>query len=159
MIFKKLGTRSGSILTDIGRIVCGTKDEFWSAVVPGADVADVGFPCNEDFGTTKVTQLENTGLWVQEQVLGFNVTMANADRMNVRERAEKLIHVKLDLKNRHWLFKLNIVSARAIDSLRDKLEDEVQVHFILLLVRNQSESLRIKYKEKITHLFTIRIKE
>ena len=80
-------------LTDVGRIVCGTKDELGGTVIPGANVADIWLSGNEDFSTTKVAKFEDTGLRVQKQVLRLDVAMANADRMNVCERAKKLIHV------------------------------------------------------------------
>lgn len=124
---------------NVGRVVCGAKDELWSTVVPRADVADVWFAGDQNLGATKVAKFENTSLRVQEQILRLDVTMADADRVNVRERAEKLIHVKLDLEDWHWLFELDIMSAGAIYGLGDKLEDEIEVYFVFL--------------------FTIRIKE
>ena len=38
------------------------------------------------FCTTKVTELENSAVRVQQKVLRFDVTMTNSMRVNVRER-------------------------------------------------------------------------
>lgn len=35
---------------DGGGVLCGSEDEFWSAVVAGANVGDVGLACNQPLG-------------------------------------------------------------------------------------------------------------
>ena len=37
-----------AILTNVGRVVGGSEDEFRCAVVPRANIADVGFSCDKD---------------------------------------------------------------------------------------------------------------
>ena len=51
-------------LTDIGGVVCHSKDQLWGSVIPGTDVADVGLSRNQDLGRTKVTQFEDASGWV-----------------------------------------------------------------------------------------------
>lgn len=73
------------MLTNIGRVVRGSKDELGCAVVPRADVADVGLASNEDLGRPKVAELENAGGGVKEEILGLDVPVANADGVDVHE--------------------------------------------------------------------------
>lgn len=47
------------------------------------------------FGAAKVTQFQHSRLGIQQQVLRFNVAMTNAQRVDVRQTAEKLVHVQL----------------------------------------------------------------
>jgi hypothetical protein len=124
---------SGRPLTNAGRIIRCAKNEFRSTIVPRADVANIGFASHEDLCTTEIAKFENTSLRVQEKILGLNVAVTNADRMNIGERAEELIHIKLDLKNGHGLFKLYVVSTGAIDRLRDEFKNEIEVDFVFLL--------------------------
>jgi hypothetical protein len=58
--------------------------------------------------------------------------MADALRVDVGERAEQLVDVELDLEDGHDRLHLVEVARGAVDSLGHKLEDEVEVHFILL---------------------------
>lgn len=118
--------------TDVSGIVRGTEDQLGCTVVPGADIANIGFTCDEDLGRTKITELENTRGGVEEQVLGFYITVANADRVDVCERAQELVHIELDLQHRHRLFKLDIMTRCAINSFWDVFKDEVQVDLIFL---------------------------
>lgn len=121
-----------SPLTNAGRIIRCAKNEFRSTIVPRADVANVGLAGHEDLCTTEIAKFEDTSLRVQEKILRFNVAVANADRVNIGERAEELIHIKLDLKNGHGLFKLYVVSTGAIDRLRDEFKNEIEVDFVFL---------------------------
>lgn len=74
-----------------------------------------------------------------------------------------MVHVKLDLKNWHWLFKLDIVSAGTIDSLRDVFKDEVEIHLVFLIQNCQSIGFAGKLNDRgqgeRAYLFTVGIKE
>ena len=120
--------------TDVGRVVGCPEDELGSAVVARADVADVGLARDEDLGGAKVAELEDAGGGVEEEVLGLDVAVADADGMDVHEGTEELVHIQLDLEHRHGLLELGIVPASAIDGLRDVFEHKVEVHFIFLSV-------------------------
>jgi hypothetical protein len=53
-----------------GRVVGGrTENKLGSTIVATANVGNVGLALDEDFGAAKVTQLEDAGLRVQQQVL------------------------------------------------------------------------------------------
>jgi hypothetical protein len=80
----------GIPLTNIGGVVGGTKDQLWSSVVSRADVADIWLASNENLGGSEITQHEDTGGGIEEEVLGFNVSVADSDRMDVGQRSEKL---------------------------------------------------------------------
>lgn len=68
---------------DVGGVVGCSEDELRSSVVSRADVADVGLSCNQDLGGTKVAELENASRRVEKQVLGLDVTVTDADRVDV----------------------------------------------------------------------------
>jgi hypothetical protein len=69
--------------TNTRSIVGRTKDELRRSVIPGADVADVGFAGDEDLCAAKVAELEDTGGRVEEEILGLDVAVADANRMDV----------------------------------------------------------------------------
>jgi hypothetical protein len=74
-----------------------------------------------------------------------------------------LVHVKLDLKNWHWLFKLDIMSAGTIDSLGDVFKDEVEIHLVFLIQKPSNNRVRgglgdRELRER-AYLFTVGIKE
>lgn len=119
-------------LTDVGRVVGGSEDELGCTVVPRADIADVGLAGDEDLGRAKVTELEDARGRVQQQVLWLDIAMADAEGMNVGQRAKELVHVQLDLERRHGLLQFGVMTARTVDGLGDIFEDEVEVQFVFL---------------------------
>lgn len=58
--------------------------------------------------------------------------MADALGMDVREGSEELIDEKLDLEDRHDSLHFVEVAGGAVNSLRDKFENEVEVNLIFL---------------------------
>lgn len=69
--------------TNACSIVGRTKDELRRSVIPGANVADVGFAGDEDLCAAKVAELKDTGRGVEEEILGLDVAVADANRMDV----------------------------------------------------------------------------
>ena len=118
--------------TDVRRVVRRTKDELGRTVVAGADVADVGLACDEDLGRAEVAEFEDAGGRVKEEVLRLDVSVTDADRVDVHQRTQKLIHVELDLQHRHRLLELRVVATCAIDGLGDVFEHKIEIHFVFL---------------------------
>jgi hypothetical protein len=58
--------------------------------------------------------------------------VADALRVDVRERSEELVDVQLDFKNRHDGLHLVEVAGRTVDGFRNKFEHKVEVDFVLL---------------------------
>ena len=52
-------------------------------VISGADVRDIGLPAHKMFGAAKVTELENPAVWVEEQVLRFDIAVADSVRVDI----------------------------------------------------------------------------
>jgi len=119
-------------LTNLGRVVGGAKDEFRGTVVPGTDVRDVRLVLHEDLGAAEITELQDTGGRVKEQVLRLDVPVANALGVDVRQRAEELVDIKLNFENGHNSFHLVKISGSSVDSLGDIFENEVEVDFVFL---------------------------
>ena len=72
-------------LTDLGGIVSSTEDEFWRTVVSRADVGDVWLILHQNLCRAKVTQLQNTGVRVQKQVLRLDISVTDTLRVDVGE--------------------------------------------------------------------------
>lgn len=81
---------------DLGSVVDGAEYEFWGAVVARADVRDVGFAPYQDLGAAEVAQLEDACSRVAQQVAGLDISVADAERVDVAEGAEKLVGEQLD---------------------------------------------------------------
>ena len=132
-------------LTNVGRVVGCAKDELGRAVVAGANVADVGLACDEDLGRAEVTELEDAGGRVEEEVLRLDVAMADADGVNVHERTEELVHIQLDLEHGHGLLELGIVPAGTVHGLWDVFEHKVEVHLIFLWPLGNQSAVRLRH--------------
>ena len=122
--------------TDVGRVVRCPKDELWRAVVAGTDVADVGLASNKDLRGAKIAELEDARSRVEKEVLRLDIAVANADGVDVHERAEELVHVELDLQHRHGLLELGVVPAGAVHGLWDIFEHKIEVHFVFLRIES-----------------------
>jgi len=83
-VSKQCSPHSRTLLTNLGGVVGGTKDELRSAIVAGADIRDIGLVCDQDFGATKVTELKNTCVWVKQKVLRLDITMTDSLGVDVR---------------------------------------------------------------------------
>ena len=75
-------------LTNLGGIVRSTKNELGSAIVSRANVGDVRLILHENFCTTKITQLQDAGGGVQQQVLRLDISVADALRVDICKRSE-----------------------------------------------------------------------
>lgn len=82
--------------TNLGGVVCCSKNQLRRTVVPGANVRHVWLVFYQDLGTSEIAQLEDTRRRVEQQVLRLDVSVADALRVDVGERAEELVNVELD---------------------------------------------------------------
>jgi hypothetical protein len=55
---------------------------------------------NENNQPSKIAKLQHATLWIKEQILRFNVSVAYAQRMNVGKCPAKLIHVQLHVQRK-----------------------------------------------------------
>ena len=145
---------------DAARVVCGAKYQLGGPIVAGANVRHVRLALDQNLGAAKVAELEQVGLGVDEQVLRLDVTMAHAERMNVRERAAELVRVQLrtqghvalrrangrhlgprgsglgapylHVQQREGLLGFRVVPRHAVHGLRDEVHHEVQVGLVRL---------------------------
>lgn len=90
-----------AVLTDLCCVVSRAEDELRRPVVPRADVRDVGLILHQNLGAAEVAQLEYASGRVKKQVLRLDVAVANALRVNVGQRSEKLVDVQLNLEDGH----------------------------------------------------------
>lgn len=128
---------------NVGGVVCRTKDEFGCAVVSRANVRDVWLVLHQDLGRAKVAELEDSGVGVEKEVLGLDVAVTDADRVDVCQGSQELVHVQLDLE--HWdnLLELGVVPKGAVDGFGDKLEHKVEVDLVLLVAVRVEECLEV----------------
>lgn len=127
-----------SPLTNLGCIVGSTKDQFRCAVVSGANVRHVWFVFHQNLGTAEITELQDAGARVEEKVLGLDVAMADALRVNVCKSPEKLVDVQLHLKDGHSSLHFVEETGGAVHGFWHELLDQVEVNLILLLGCKQS---------------------
>ena len=121
--------------TDLGGVVCRSKDQLGRAVVPGADVRHIRLILYQDLCASEIAQLQHTSRRVQKEVLGLDVSMADALGVDVGEGAEELVDVQLDFEDGHDRLHLVEVARRPVDSLGNKLQHEIQVDLVLLWLK------------------------
>jgi hypothetical protein len=61
----------------------------------------------------------------------------NLDPTEQEEEGKRVNEAYLDLDHRHRLLELSVMSRRSVDSLRDVLEDQIEVDLVLLLQTEQ----------------------
>lgn len=140
--------------TDVCGVVGCAEDEFRSAIIPGTDIRDVGFTRNENLGRTEVAKLENASSGIEEEVLRFDISVTNANGVDVGEWAKKLIHVKFDLKHGHWLLEFCIMATSAIDCFWNIFENEIEIDFVFL-EHPLEQSERTTERDMNAHLVAI----
>ena len=59
--------------------------------------------------------------------------MTDAQSVDVGERPEHLVRIKLDQELRHSLLHFDVVSHDSVDCLWDIVHDDIEVDFVLLL--------------------------
>ena len=64
-------------LTNLGGVVRRTKDQLWRTIVPRANIRHVRLILNQDFGTPKITELENTSAWIEQEILRLDIAVAD----------------------------------------------------------------------------------
>lgn len=119
-------------LTNLGCVVGGAKNELRSAVVPGADVRHIGLLLHEDLGAAEIAQLQDAAVGVEQEVLGLDISVADALGVDIRQRPEELVSVELHLEDGHSRLQLVKESRSSVDRLGDKFLDEVEVDFVFL---------------------------
>lgn len=75
-------------LTNFGSIVGSAKNELWRSVVPGANIRHIRFVLDQNFGAAEIAQLQHTSRRVQQEILGLDIPVADALRVDISKRAE-----------------------------------------------------------------------
>lgn len=75
-------------LTDLGRVIGSTEDQFRCTVIPRADIGHIGLVLHQDLCAAKVAQLEDTGSRVKQEVLRLDVAMADSLRVDICQSPE-----------------------------------------------------------------------
>mmetsp|Transcript_15888 Transcript_15888/g.18402 ORF Transcript_15888/g.18402 Transcript_15888/m.18402 type:complete len:329 (-) Transcript_15888:80-1066(-) len=116
------------------RVVVGAaEDQLGRAVVARADVRHVGLALDQLLGRAEVAQLQDVRGRVHQQVLRLDVAVADAQRVDVRQRPEHLVRVELHEQDRHALLHLHVVPHDPVDGLGDVVHDHVEVDFVRLV--------------------------
>ena len=66
-----------------GGVVGATENKFGCTVVPTANITYVWFSLNQCFGRPEIAQLQLLVLWIDEEILRFDIPVTNSERMNV----------------------------------------------------------------------------
>ena len=101
--------------------------------VPGADISHVRFPFFEFFGGTKITEDESIELGVDQDILGLDISMANAQVVNISECPEHLISIDFAQHIRKLIFDFVVIPEDFVQSIGNIVHDQVEVNVIFLL--------------------------
>lgn len=63
---------------DLGGVVCGAEDQLRSAIVSGTNVGNIRFILNQNFCASKIAQLQHSSGRVKQEILRFDISMADA---------------------------------------------------------------------------------
>mmetsp|Transcript_142131 Transcript_142131/g.354177 ORF Transcript_142131/g.354177 Transcript_142131/m.354177 type:complete len:255 (-) Transcript_142131:206-970(-) len=118
------------------RVVCCAEDEFGCPVVPRADIGHVRLPLYQTLRRAEVTELQGVRSAVDQQVLRLDVTVADADGVDVGASAAHLVGIKLHENVRHRLFHLVVMLHHPVDSVGAILHNHVQICLPRLFTRS-----------------------
>lgn len=124
-------------LTYFGSVVGSAEDELRSTVVARANVRDIWFVLHQNFCASEIAQLQDAAVGVEKKILGLDVTVADALRVDVRQSSEELVNIEFDFEDGHRRLHFVEESGGSVNSLGDKLLDEIEIHFILLESRQR----------------------
>lgn len=83
-----------------------------------------------------------------ENVLGFDVSVANTQSVDVGDGSHHLIGVEFDQKRRHHLFHLQVLLHDPVDRIRYEVHDYIQVDLVGLVTISV---------ERLSHLDAVRV--
>ena len=162
-------TTTVHVLTNFCGVVRGTEDEFGCPIIPGADIRHVGLVLHQYLGATEIAEFQDARVGVEEEVLGLDVSVADALRMDVGEGAEQLVDIQLHLEGRHRGLHLVEKARRSIDCLGNEFLHEVEVDFVFLSIpgpslvrgddRRRGRNSRRPFVVAGTHPLSIRVVE
>lgn len=66
------------VYTNLSSVVGGAEDKLRGSIVSRADVRDIGLVLHENLCASEIAELQYTAGWIQEQILGLDVSMAYA---------------------------------------------------------------------------------
>ena len=84
-------------------------------------------------GTAKVAELEDVRTSVDEDILRFDITMANSFSVNVCNRTQQLVRVNFNEQVGNHLLHFQILLHYAVSRIRDVIHNHVQIHLIFLV--------------------------
>lgn len=87
---------------DLVCVVTATKNQFWRPVVAGNDVGCVQALRRHDFRTAKVADLDDS-LLIAQDVLGLQISVADALLVDEGHTGQNLAHEVLDITDRYGL--------------------------------------------------------
>mmetsp|Transcript_63337 Transcript_63337/g.137841 ORF Transcript_63337/g.137841 Transcript_63337/m.137841 type:complete len:275 (-) Transcript_63337:140-964(-) len=127
------------------RVVRSAEDEFGSSVIPGADIGHVGFTLDESLSRAEVAEFQRVCAAIHKQVLRLDVTMTDADCVDIGTRSTHLVRIKLHEDVRNWLFHLVVVLHHAIDSVGAVFHHNVQVRLPRFVARRVKGMLQLHH--------------
>ena len=117
---------------DADGVLGRAEHELGRAVVPRADVRHVGLPLHQHLRAPEVAQPALERRRVAEQVVRLDVAVADAPRVDVLERAERLPQVRADVVDGEALPPLVVLEGDRADRLGQEVHHEVEVDLVLL---------------------------
>ena len=134
-------------------VVRVAEDQLRGTVVAGADVRDIRVCRVQLLGTAEIADLENSLLGVDEEIVRFDVTMADVDRweLEVGDGAEELEHEGLDEDHWHWLTHLEVVSTATMEGLRNEFHHDVEEDFFRVHLALRVVVVPKSYNVRVTH--------
>jgi len=75
---------------------------------------------------------------MDQQVLWFDVAMADSEEVDVRQGSTQLIQIELDIEQRKWHRMLLMTPADGIDSFGNEFQHKIQIQFVWFLALRKS---------------------
>lgn len=89
-------------------IICGAKNKFWCSIISWTNIAHIYFIFHESLSWAEITNFKLMCIWMNEEILWLNVSMAYTKSMDICECPETLIGIKFN-QNHGYFFLAFIV--------------------------------------------------
>jgi hypothetical protein len=116
------------------RVVIGrSENELRSPVASRANVGDIGFALDQSLSTAKIAEDQPIRHRVHEDIVWFDIAMADVPLSDVPNRAKQLVRVNFDKDIRHALLLLDKRSIVGVQGFLVVLHDDMEVCFLAVV--------------------------
>ena len=122
---------SGAPDVNLGRVIWTPEQEFGRSAVSRTYVGDIVLPFHQPLCAAEISELENSGFRIEQNIFRLDVPVADVLLVNVGQASEELVHHHFDQDGRDHSFGGLHLADESADGRRHELHDQTKKSFVL----------------------------